>query len=39
MQKELLLLRDSQQGPSSLPSGQSSKDGAQRNRWTSGIPL
>ena len=38
-QKELLLLRDSQLGPSTLLSGQSSKDGAQRNRWTSGIPL
>ena len=39
VQKELLLLRDSQLGPSTLLSGQSSKDGAQRNRWTSGIPL
>ena len=38
-QKELLLLRDSQLGPSTLPSGQSSKDGAQKNRWTSGILL
>ena len=38
-QKELLLLKDSQLGPSILPSGQFSKDGAQRNRWTSEIPL
>ena len=38
-QKELLLLKHSQQGSSILPSGQSFKDGAQRNRWTSGIPL
>ena len=38
-QKVLLLLKDSQQRPSILPSGETSKDGAQRNRWTSGLLL
>ena len=38
-QKELLLLRDSPQDPSMLPSGPFSNVGAQTNRWTSGIPL
>ena len=38
-QKEMLFLKDSQQEPSILQSGQSFGDGAQRNRWTSGIPL
>ena len=34
-QKELLLLKDSQRKPSTPPNGQSFKDGAHRNRWTS----
>ena len=38
-QKELLLLRDSQQDPSTHPSGPFSNVGAQKNRWTSGAPL
>ena len=38
-QKELLLLRDSQQDPSTHPSGPFSNVGAQKNRWTSGVPL
>ena len=33
-QKELLLLRDSPQDPSTLPSGPFSNVGAQTNRWT-----
>ena len=32
-------IADSQLGTSTLLSGQSFKDGAQKNRWTSGIPL
>ena len=38
-QKELLLLKDSQQEPSTPQNGQFFKNGAQRNRWTSGIHL
>ena len=38
-QKELLLLRDSQQDPSTHASGPFPNAGAQKNRWTSGIPL
>ena len=38
-QKELLLLRDSQQDPSTHPSEPFSNVGAQKNRWTLGIPL
>ena len=37
-QKELLLLRDSQQDPSTHPSGPFSNVGAQKNRWTLGVP-
>ena len=38
-QKELLLLKDSQREPSTPQNGQFFKNGAQRNRWTSGIHL
>ena len=38
-QKELLLLRDSQQDPSTHPGGRFSNVGAQKNRFTSGVPL
>ena len=38
-QKELLLLRDSEQNPSTHRSGLFSNVSVQKNRWTSGIPL
>ena len=38
-QKELLLFRDSPQDSSTPQSGPFSNVGAQKNRWTSGIPL
>ena len=38
-QTELLLLKDSQQEPSTPQNGLFSKDGAWNNRWTSGVPL
>ena len=38
-ERELLLLKGSQQEPSTPQNGRFSNDGAWNNRWTSGIPL
>ena len=38
-QRELLLLKGSQQEPSTPQNGLFSNDGAWNNRWTSGVPL
>ena len=38
-QRELLLLKGSQQVPSTPQNGLFSNDGAWNNKWTSGVPL